>query len=176
MKCGAPYLYLTAWRPEGPVKVGSSVNPKKRISVIRCMDRVPALTIHATWHCGAYAGLVEHLTYDMLNPAALSGEWYALPVRRAVDYLEGLLATLPLAAMQRLYETRAEGRTPERVRQMSIVQGSIRLARERFAPIAAPNEPRQLLQEYVTPGFTERLRESLERANLATNPKMDSRA
>lgn len=100
---GHPWVYLVAWSDGGPVKVGSSKDPQKRVIAIRCVERRKDAAVRATWNFGWWAGEAEALLQLHLASYGNGSDWFRLPVADAIAIADKLFAKLPRELAERIY-------------------------------------------------------------------------
>lgn len=76
-------VYVIGKSPEGPIKVGIAINPRKRVMELECANgiRFPAIWISPV--C-LNAGRVEILLHARMDRYRLVGEWFTIPFYIAV--------------------------------------------------------------------------------------------
>jgi len=91
------FVYLIArigesFEVSGPVKVGISKSPLKRMQTLQtgCHDRLVLISKHAFWK-RRHAEMVEKSFHAAMEPYRLNGEWFDLSVPSAVVALDKAL-------------------------------------------------------------------------------------
>lgn len=78
------YIYVIAARLEGPVKIGFSANPERRLRQLQT-GHAEALILH---HTQAFepkrAKLIERIIHKTIKHLRCHGEWFNIDVRTAI--------------------------------------------------------------------------------------------
>jgi hypothetical protein len=78
------FLYIIAASPEGPVKLGFSADPRKRLKQLQT-GSVHVLALHHTEEVDdSRVKIAERALHKLLGHRRLKGEWFSLSVEEAV--------------------------------------------------------------------------------------------
>jgi predicted GIY-YIG superfamily endonuclease len=78
------YIYIIASNANGPVKIGRSADPQKRLKQLQTGHALP-LTIHYQQEIsGDEVNLMERAVHKMIRHKRLKGEWFAISVEEAI--------------------------------------------------------------------------------------------
>jgi hypothetical protein len=78
------YLYVIAAHPEGPVKLGMSANPEKRLRQLQTGHAEPLSLFHVEPIEAARCRLFERLLHRDIGCHRKQGEWFALTTEAAI--------------------------------------------------------------------------------------------
>lgn len=79
-------LYVIGWDPAGPVKVGISQSPEKRLDALQtaCPYKLQLLAVGSPTRSGQFRGFtspwLERRIHRLHAPARLEGEWFSCSV------------------------------------------------------------------------------------------------
>lgn len=78
------YVYVIAASPEGPVKIGHSVDPNRRRDQLQTGHAEKLRVYHAEPFETRRASLFEKIIHKTINHKRRSGEWFDLTVDAAI--------------------------------------------------------------------------------------------
>jgi predicted GIY-YIG superfamily endonuclease len=78
------YIYVIASNPNGPVKIGRSADPPKRLKQLQTGHAQP-LSIHYQQEIsGDEVNLMERAVHKTIRHKRLKGEWFSITVEEAI--------------------------------------------------------------------------------------------
>ena len=83
-------IYIFGATDSGPVKIGSSASPQKRLSHIQIGNPVRLYALRVWDH--PFAGRVETATHKLLKSLRLQGEWFSVGLEAASKAVEQAIA------------------------------------------------------------------------------------
>jgi hypothetical protein len=85
---GESFVYVIAAGPQGPVKVGFSADPDRRLRQLQTGHPERLEIFHRQGFDAARAPLMEKLVHKLMAPKRCQGEWFAYTVEDAVAEVE----------------------------------------------------------------------------------------
>lgn len=83
-------IYLIGASEHGPLKIGSSNTPEKRLSSLQIGNPVRLHVLRVWQHLRA--GRIETASHKLLRPLRLQGEWFSVGVEAASVVIEQVIA------------------------------------------------------------------------------------
>ena len=84
---GYGYLYIIGRSPEGPVKIGISINPRKRVKDLESAGGAKIKLIWLSPLCSNFLAIETDL-HERLQDFRMHGEWFDVPFQPLVEYGE----------------------------------------------------------------------------------------
>jgi hypothetical protein len=85
---GESFVYVIAAGAEGPVKVGFSADPDRRLRQLQTGHPERLEIFHRQGFDAALAPLMEKLVHKLMAPKRRQGEWFAYTVEDAIAGVE----------------------------------------------------------------------------------------
>ena len=85
----------------GPIKVGISHNPEKRLRTLCQSQPFEAEIVHVSECPMGTARQIERAVHELLTDHHLRGEWFQVPASRAVEAITAVMANPPQPLPQR---------------------------------------------------------------------------
>lgn len=82
------YLYVIGWDRAGPVKIGFTTNPTKRVAQLQTAQPNTLEIFHLCKVETPKARIIENLIHKSNRRYKISGEWYDLTVEQAIAEVE----------------------------------------------------------------------------------------
>jgi hypothetical protein len=86
--CLVIHVYIIAADDAGPVKIGFSKNPEKRLKQFQTGHPQPLRLCHSLAFEGKRAKGIERIIHQTINHLRVQGEWFGLTVADAIAELE----------------------------------------------------------------------------------------
>ncbi len=85
----ATFVYVIAPGPDGPCKIGFSMQPEKRLRELQT-GHPQKLTLYHVQEFGdaSRASLMERIIHKTISYKRASGEWFNVPVEHAISEVE----------------------------------------------------------------------------------------
>lgn len=78
------FLYVIAAAKEGPVKLGLSVHPEKRVRQLQTASPVPLSIFHTEEIEDVRVKIAEKALHQLLGHKRMKGEWFDMTVEDAI--------------------------------------------------------------------------------------------
>lgn len=82
------YLYVIGWDANGPVKIGYTTDPERRLAQLQTAQPNPLQIFHTREVEAERARLMEGLVHKVNRRHKINGEWYNLSVDDAIAEIE----------------------------------------------------------------------------------------
>lgn len=88
------FVYVIG-RPQGPVKIGMSIDPERRAKALQPGCPFPLRVLHrVAFLSGKKAYEVEQQTHEILDDCATVGEWFDVDADYALDSIRVVASTI----------------------------------------------------------------------------------
>jgi hypothetical protein len=78
------FLYVIAADPSGPVKLGLSGNPEKRVRQLQTGSALPLVLFHVEEVETSKVKIAERALHRLLGHKRMTGEWFNMSVDQAI--------------------------------------------------------------------------------------------